>query len=167
MTGAAADLPAHSLQRLVGIVEAPPVSLLWPPSPVLVLVAVLAGALLMRWLLRAARRWRANRYRREALALCRDNTAAPLPRLLHARELLKRTAMVAYGRESVAALSGQAWWRFLDEQQPGAGFGGGLGAAVDRCAVLGEAPAAATLRDFEAAAARWIANHSRDGDAPC
>lgn len=61
----------------------------------------------------AVRNWWHNRYRREALrqlsTLAVDAQLAALP------FLLKATALHAYPREQVAALSGEQWLDFLDE----------------------------------------------------
>jgi hypothetical protein len=108
-----------SLQNLHDIVVPAPVSWL-PPAPgwyalgLTLLLLVLWGAFV--WY----RRWKRNAYRREALAELThiENTLAGdgaahllLPRL---PELLKRTAIAAYGRGEVASLSGKSWIDFLD-----------------------------------------------------
>ncbi len=107
------------LQDLHDIVVPTPVSWL-PPAPgwyalgLTVLLFLLWGAAVLH------RRWRRNAYRRQALAelarlqhaLATDRTAPLLlPRL---SELLKRTALAAYGRGQAASLSGQPWLDFLD-----------------------------------------------------
>ena len=108
-----------SLQNLHDIVV--PASVSWlPPAPgwyalgLTLLLLVLWGAFL--WY----RRWKRNAYRREALAELAhiENTLAGdgaahllLPRL---PELLKRTALAAYGRGEVASLCGKSWLDFLD-----------------------------------------------------
>ncbi|MBL0371531.1 DUF4381 domain-containing protein [Rhizobium sp. KVB221] len=79
-----------------------------------VLVALVALAS-WRWL----RRWRANRYRREALAaleaLGRQSMAQTATDRFGQQlaELLKRTALAAWPREEVAKLSGDDWAAFL------------------------------------------------------
>jgi hypothetical protein len=83
---------------------------------------VLAGALLVAALLLAirwARRYRANRYRREALAECAaleaglDREAERATALAGLAALLKRTALTVWPRAEVASLSGHAWVDFL------------------------------------------------------
>ena len=81
-------------------------------------VVVLLAVLWLAW--RALRRYRANRYRRDALAELQQLEpqwdAGDVPRtqaLLTLAALLKRTALAAWPREEVAALSGEAWGRFL------------------------------------------------------
>ncbi|MES5047036.1 DUF4381 domain-containing protein [Rhizobium nepotum] len=86
--------------------------------------SVLAGALLImlavigtRWILR----YRANAYRREAVALVNvieerlRDPAARREGLRDIAEILKRTALAAWPRSEVASLSGNAWIRFLEE----------------------------------------------------
>jgi hypothetical protein len=99
---------AASLDNLRDIVAPPPVSW-WPPAPgwwFLMALACAFGA----WLVyRIWKTRRANAYRRAAL---RELGAAARPE--DVAEILKRTALAAYSRSDVAALSGDAWLRFLD-----------------------------------------------------
>ncbi len=98
-----------SLHNLREIILPPPVPW-WPLAPgwwllfAAIAVAALAFAFrLFRW-------WRVNAYRRAALrelAIAGDVTAIA--------EVLKRTALVAYPRKNVAALSGAAWLAWLAE----------------------------------------------------
>lgn len=111
----------------------------WPPAPgwywIMCLLALLAAVMLWRALVR----WQRNCYRREALAeLARieaavqaagpgeDSADKALPALA---ELLKRAALTAYPRAQVAALTGPAWFAFLDETG-GTQFSAGLGAVL-------------------------------------
>jgi Domain of unknown function (DUF4381) len=132
-------------------------------------VALLLVALWAAW--RAARRYRANRYRREALAqlsllaqrVDADN-AQRTQALAGVAALLKRTALAAWPRETVAASSGEDWARFLELH---------AGAAKDAAAPLGrivndiEYRGTAALASFSSAEARtlvracreWIAGH--------
>ena len=92
----------------------------WPPAPgwwLLALLAALAVIALCAWLFR---RWRANRYRREAVAELNsllndwqqhgDNQTY----LAALQRLLKRVALSSFPRENVARLTGEAWVQFLD-----------------------------------------------------
>jgi hypothetical protein len=83
---------------------------------------VLAGALLVAALalaVRWARRFVANRYRREALEECAllaadlDGESRRPAALGEMAVLLKRTALSAWPRGEVASLSGQGWIDFL------------------------------------------------------
>lgn len=132
------SLHPTSLEKLHDIVVPGPTPW-WPPAPgwywVMGLLALLGVALLWRVLVH----WQRNRYRREALAeLARIETAAqsagpgedPADTALPAlAELLKRTALTAYPRAQVAALTGPAWFEFLDAIG-GTRFSAGAGAAL-------------------------------------
>jgi hypothetical protein len=108
------------LAELVDVNLPPAVS--WAPQTLawaVLGVVLLLVALWAAW--RAVRRYRANRYRREALAELSllaqriDADAAQRARALaDAAALLKRTALAAWPRETVAASSGEGWGRFLE-----------------------------------------------------
>jgi hypothetical protein len=109
-----ADLPG-----LADIVmPAPPAW--WPQTPGWWILAACLAAALLVWAWRARRRYRANRYRREALAelgrlqaALAGNAIERGAALLAVAALLKRTALAAWPRASVAPLSGLAWRDFL------------------------------------------------------
>ena len=92
----------------------------WPPAPGWWLLAALAVALMLYGLYWLIQRWRANRYRREAIseltALKRDWDAHQddLAYLEALQRLLKRVALTRFPREDVASLTGEAWVQFLD-----------------------------------------------------
>ncbi|WP_231907025.1 DUF4381 domain-containing protein [Cupriavidus sp. D384] len=160
------------MNDLADIVTPPPPS--WLPQTAGWLVAgicVLCALLWLGW--RMWRHWRANRYRRAALrelgrlqaGLDADGPegADRAQALLGLAELLKRTALAAWPRETVAALSGTSWRDFLlahagratDAVPP-------LAALIEteylNRAALGHWPAQQT-RDTAAACRRWIAEH--------
>jgi len=155
-----------SLDRLFDIVTLPPVPW-WPPAPGWFVVAgvVLAGGAWAAW--RGWRRWHAAAYRRAALAELRrlrgraateyDAAVMELP------ALLKRTALAAFPRETVASLSGAPWLAFLDRSGGTDAFTHGSGAVLGTLAydprVAAGLDAAATARLFDVAQ-RWIAGHS-------
>jgi len=107
-----------ALKDLADIVVPAPVS--WSPQAwgwwvlagVLLAVAVLLA-------IRQVRRSLANRYRREALKECAglvdrlDSEPQRAEALSQLAELLKRTALTAWPRNEVAALSGRDWIEFL------------------------------------------------------
>jgi hypothetical protein len=106
------------LQKLADIATPPPVS--WMPQTAgwAVLGAVLLAVLV--WLsIRSLRRYRTNRYRREALAelelidiqIPDDRTRGEA--LVRMSALLKRVALAAWPRPDVAPLSSDAWLDFL------------------------------------------------------
>lgn len=123
-----------SLDRLHDLVLPAPAPW-WPPAPgwlwLLGFAALVALAGLVIWLVR----WQQNRYRREALAelaaLEAAAAARPVQVLVELSELLKRTALTAYLREQVAALSGPQWFGFLD-RAGGTRFSQGLGGALEQ-----------------------------------
>ncbi|MDG1836223.1 MAG: DUF4381 domain-containing protein, partial [Pseudomonadales bacterium] len=89
----------------------------WPPAigwwliAAAALIAISYGIyLLFKW-------WKSNQYRREgirALKYLLDNHASEKQYLRDYSDLLKRIALSAYDRESVANLTGEAWVSFLD-----------------------------------------------------
>jgi hypothetical protein len=110
-----------ALRTLKEIVIPAPVS--WTPQAWgwgLLASVLLAGVLVA--LILAIRRFRANAYRREALRMLDEidrRLRDPLTRTQALGDLaflLKRTALAAWPRQSVAALSGNAWANFLQEQ---------------------------------------------------
>ena len=83
---------------------------------------VLAGLLLL-WLLNLGRRrwqyWRRNRYRKFALLQLKAITTSAQEsnrQLAAIAALLKATALQAYPRKEIAALSGSAWLDWLDQR---------------------------------------------------
>ena len=88
------------LDKLHDFYQPPPPS--WRPQTIGWYVVFAIAALLLLWLVvHLMRRWIANRYRREAM---RELVSANPEQL---SELLKRTALSAWPREKVAALSGE------------------------------------------------------------
>ena len=92
------------------------------PDPVSLFPATVGWWILFGWLgfclalgaLVLWRRWLANRYRREALALMDDIMAEDGPDA--AREaaiLVKRTALAVFPRTRVASITGEQWAEFL------------------------------------------------------
>lgn len=162
------------LQDLHDIVAPGPVPWL-PPAPgwyalglTLLLLLAWGGFVL-------ARRWRRNAYRREALAeLAHLESALAgeqpahllLPRLA---ELLKRTALAAYGREVAASLSGQPWLDFLDARLGRPLFAGDNGRLLLLCSYGPEtqlhAVSRAQAQSLCGAARAWLAGH-RAGKGP-
>lgn len=152
---------------VAGLVDMPlpaPVSL-WPqtwPSRIL-LVVVLLG--LVVGTVRVIHHWRVNRYRRQALSELRGIEArsgalspADLARAL--ASLLRRTALAAFPRDEVAALSGAAWLAFLDRTDTARTFSQGPGRALE-IATYGPAASADAKGQIQAARA-WIRGHRRE-----
>jgi len=109
-----------SLQNLHDIISPQPVSWL-PPAPGWYALG-LSIFLLCSWFsVQKYLAWKRNQYRREALIELdelekqladSDKYQHVLPQL---PELVKRTAIAAYGRSEVASLTGDDWLGFLDK----------------------------------------------------
>lgn len=147
-----------SLDRLHDIVVPVPVSW-WPPAPGWYVVAGIGAAVFAAFAMAAFSQYRRNRYRREALReLARiPRDADSLPAL---GELLKRVALVAFPRERVASLTGDAWLQFLNETGRTADFARSPGSAFGTAQYRADA----ALDDREIpqlfdAVRTWIRNH--------
>lgn len=133
------DKPMASIADLKDIPAPPPVSYApqtagWWVVGGIIVVGLLLYAFL-RW-----RKWRRNRYRREAQAeldvieraandaSTRHEALAALP------VLVKRTVLSWAPRQEVAPLSGEAWLRYLDRTYPQGGFVQGPGRQLDALA---------------------------------
>ena len=157
----------YSLDNLRDIVE--PASIpWWPPAPgvwlLLALVVVWTVAGLILWWVH----WRRQAYRRAGLRELREIAArldtAPerTTALVDLAALLKRVALVAYAREHVAALSGDAWLTFLDRTGGTTRFTGGPGAVLAEVSSrpgLGAALDVTQVEVLVATAQDWIRQH--------
>ena len=144
-----------NLQDLNPIIVPEPVGWL-PLAPGWIVLGVIFGVLLAvlawkRWL-----KWRGQRYRREAL-----RELGAMPELDRLPGLLKRTALSAWPREEVAALSGPAWHRFLDDSAGLETFSDGLGQRLDQLAYGSSKLAADDEAALRAAARDWLRLHRR------
>ncbi|HXT81146.1 MAG TPA: DUF4381 domain-containing protein, partial [Acetobacteraceae bacterium] len=137
----------------------------WPLQFGWWVVAACLLAIVLLLLADGVRRYRRNAYRRAALRSLRELAAAP-PEMLASQvaEILKRAALAAYPRESVAGLTGTAWSEFLART-------GGL--AVETSAVLGRAAVnpshplnASQAGAVLAGAQAWIRRHKRGSALP-
>jgi len=91
----------------------PPDISFWPPAAGVWIVGAAAVAALAVAGWRSWQRYRADAYLRQAEAeLARASSVE------QASAVLKRAALVAFGRERVASLTGQAWSAFLRETAP-------------------------------------------------
>ena len=101
----------------------------WPTAPGWKALAVVLIGLLAVVIFRLAKTWWHNRYRREALRQLDEHgngkplqdTVAVLP------YFIKATALQAYPRQDIAALTGDGWLKFLDSHYPGPAFSHGPG----------------------------------------
>jgi hypothetical protein len=156
-----------SLQNLRDIALPPPVPW-WPPAPgwyaVAAVLFVIVAALSIRWFLR----YRADRYRREALAEL-DRIARGVgspedrPAALRATAVLvKRVALAAFPRERVAGLSGDAWRGFLEGCVKGEIFTSAMVETMESAMyreARGTRPDEDEMRGIFAAARSWIRSH--------
>ena len=96
------------------IIPPPPVSLL-PAAPGYLALLIFVLAALFPISLYLYKRHMRNLYRSDALAELSNlkNLENPDEQLLRTLQLIKRAAIVAYGRQPAAALTGPEWWQFL------------------------------------------------------
>ena len=108
----------------------------WPPAIgwwILLAIILLLVLAVFNWLYQ---RWRANRYRREALKELRQlhenyqQHGDDLLYLARFQTLLKRVALTRFSREDVASLTGESWVSFLDRTSHSQEFSMGKGQAL-------------------------------------
>ncbi len=140
------DVPAPDprLDALADIVVPEAVSF----TPVTVGWKLLAGLLILALFAAGVaeyRRYCRNRYRREALAelkvlskVVTQAGAGKIEALRTLPALLRRVALSADERATVASLSGAAWLDYLDAHYPGDGFATGPGREVEAVGYLPE-----------------------------
>ena len=112
--------------RLHDIVE--PTAVSWLPQTAgwLVLAVLLVGVAAW-WAWKRYEAWRNAAYRRAALEVLAELRAGGTTALPSLPALVKRVAISASDRRSVAALSGRAWLEYLDRSYVGAAFTEGPG----------------------------------------
>ena len=89
----------------------------WPPAIGWWLIAAAALIAISYGIYLVFKWWKSNQYRREgirALKYLLENHVSEKQYLRDYSDLLKRIALSAYARESVANLTGEAWVSFLD-----------------------------------------------------
>jgi hypothetical protein len=94
-----------------------------------------------------------NRYRREALHELKHLDCSEIP------ALLKRTALAAWPRETVASLSGEAWIRFLETHQGDSSLSTETCQLLDDVTYSGATLPASEERLIRGSAAEWIRRH--------
>jgi hypothetical protein len=168
--------PADSLERLHDIV-APPAAPWWPPAPGWYWLMGFALVAALYLLVRGILWWQQHRYRREALAEWRrlngrlESAETRTGALAELAALLKRTALSAFPREQVAALTGRDWAAFLDSTMAQPAFATETGQLLERAAY--GLPGATHIDPASAQASaelvrQWIVGHranlQRGGD---
>ena len=101
---------------------------------------------------------RHNRYRREALQEL-AKLESGLPGLIGSLAVLKRTAIIAFGREEVAQLDGKEWIRFVDMSATGVDLMQ-YNTAIDFAVYRGEYPDANEDRAIRSNIEKWIKTHA-------
>ena len=153
------------LAGIKDIAEPEPVSYL-PQTAAWYILGIAIAALLLFTLWRLILRYRANRYRREALAVLANlerQANADEDQAVQRAALLRRTALTAYAQQETASLHGEAWLSFLDDRYGGDGFSVGPGRIIVRApyshdSVFSDADRAALIREVRA----WIRRHETD-----
>jgi Domain of unknown function (DUF4381) len=152
------------LAGLIDIPLPPPVSL-WPQTwTSRIAIAVVLGAVVAA-LWRFVHTWRVNMYRREALFEL-DEISQRLDRnevsgkgLAELSMLVRRTALAAFPRETVAPLAGRAWLAFLDQSYGGQGFSQGAGRLLASAPYQRAATDRDQLRALAVLVRQWIRGH--------
>lgn len=122
------------LAGLADLVLPPPVPF-WPPAAGICILGVAALAMLAVLGWRALRRYRADAYLRSAAhaldALAAGQGAAGEDTAEAVSSIVKRAAIVAYGRQRVAALTGAAWTKFIADTAPGGASTDAIAASLE------------------------------------
>ncbi|MFT4119708.1 DUF4381 domain-containing protein [Bradyrhizobium sp.] len=150
---------------VAGLVDIPlphPVSLLPATWSLRIVIAfAVIGLAVAAWSLLA--RFRANRYRRAALTeldrLMRTPSAVPDRVAASLALLVRRTALDAFPRETVAPLMGASWLAFLDRSYGGHEFSDGPGRLLASAPYGRTVVHAGDLQSLQHLVRRWIRGH--------
>ena len=149
---------AFAGERMWGLKELPypdPVSL----APETMGWAVLALFLLLgvAWLAwRARRRWLADAYRRDALQMLAGMSADRSRELV---VILRRAALAAAGRSTVAPLHGEAWIGWLNASSPRPLFKPGDARLLDQLTYANQLPPEPEIQRLVSAGRQWLREH--------
>jgi Domain of unknown function (DUF4381) len=157
-------IPGDPVAGLIDIPLPQQVSLLPQTWPLRIAIALLLStALVALW--RFLRWRRVNRYRREALTeLSRmertfDIDRAPAEFVDRLSVLVRRTALAAFPRETIAPLAGPAWLGFLDRTSGSLQFSQGPGRLLATAPYQRTAPDRAELSSLTSLVRNWIRKH--------
>lgn len=124
----------------------------WPILAAVILILIVVIAFFQ------IRKYRRNRYRREALAELQKVTAGEM-NLAHCMVLVKRTAIHAFGREKTGKLAGKAWFSFLDENAKNVAFLS-LQTEIEALIYKDETPEASAKEKIIKNTKNWITTHA-------
>lgn len=154
----AVEVPLNLVDLLDRLIEpdAPPAISMVPQTAGWWVLAVAIAVILAYGVFRFLAYRRRNAYRQVALAELQENVEHPAV----IADILRRCALVAYPRASVASLSGQDWLAFLDRSAQMTDFTQGAGQAVTSAPYArGQSPDPALVK----AARNWIRQHKAEG----
>ncbi|HEV7258893.1 MAG TPA: DUF4381 domain-containing protein [Bosea sp. (in: a-proteobacteria)] len=144
----------------------PPEIAFWPPAPGIWILGVACTALLAIALWHAIQRYRAAAHRRAAIAeltvLGAEVERSEADIVGRVASILKRVAMVDYGRGRVASLSGEAWADFVASKAKASFDARPIRSALLEVYAAGPAREPSEQRALIAQASIWI----RDGRKP-
>lgn len=158
------DLQTALQLRDIHVPAAPP---FWPPAPGWWVAVALLFAMLTWMTLLALRRYRIRRERRRLLSalnrLERRLQSERTPEALaHISVLLRRLALLHFPRRQVAALTGEAWLRFLDASGGRGRFADGPGRVLADAPYQRELPAELDVANLAALLREWVAINVRE-----
>jgi hypothetical protein len=162
-----AEVQTIAADPVAGLIDIPlprQVSL-WPQTWPLRITIVILLAVIVVALWRSLHWRRVNKYRREALAELNrmertfdvDQVSAEFVDGLSV--LVRRTALAAFPRETVAPLTGPAWLAFLDRTSGGREFSQGPGRLLASLPYQGATPGCAEISSLTGLIRNWIRNH--------
>ncbi|PSL21996.1 DUF4381 domain-containing protein [Shimia abyssi] len=146
--------PTNLVDLIDSLTEVPdlaPVSL-WPQTQGWIVLAALLLSGIAFGIRAAVHNYRANAYRRAALAELASVGDDPV----QIATILKRAALAAYPRDRVAPLTGSDWLTFLNQTSNKERFSGSLGTAL---ATAPYAVKPAQAPGLNALARQWLRTH--------
>jgi len=87
----------------------------FPLAPGWVVLVLLALALLFHFAIQIYAKYKKSLYRREGLKELESFTEQSQEETVELLSLAKRVAIAAYGRETIAKLSADSWWDFMEK----------------------------------------------------
>ena len=123
-------------------------------------VLLFMGATLI--LFRRLKLYRKNKYRREAiekLKLVKEENVTSQQKINHLNVILKQVAIIAFGREQVAALYGDEWFSFLDSKHKNSDFSK-YANSFKNALYNGEGVDQQTLEAISGITKKWINQHA-------